>query len=203
MSHFNVAVVGTGFIGPVHIEALRRAGQNVIGLLGSSFEKSRQHAQALGLPRAYESIEQLLNDDTVQAVHITSPNRFHYEQCRQAIAAGKHIVCEKPLAMNEKESGELVALAERQPIVAAVCYNIRFYPLCLEIRERIAAGELGDVYHVTGAYVQDWLLYDTDFNWRVLAEDGGRLRAVADIGTHWLDLVQFVTGLNVSEVCAD
>jgi predicted dehydrogenase len=203
MSHFNVAVVGTGFIGPVHVEALRRAGQNVVGLLGSSFEKSRQHAHALGVPRAYESLEQLLNDDAVQAVHITSPNRFHYEQCRQAIAAGKHVVCEKPLAMNEKESGELVALAERQPIVPAVCYNIRFYPLCLEIRERIAAGELGDIYHVTGSYVQDWLLYDTDFNWRVLAEDGGRLRAVADIGTHWLDLVQFATGLQVSEVGAD
>src|SRR5260370_29738019 len=105
--------------------------------------------------------------------------------------------------MNSAESAELVEIAEHTPVVAAVCYNIRFYPLCLEARERIAAGDLGEIYHVTGSYVQDWLLYETDFNWRVLAEEGGALRAIADIGTHWLDLVQFITGRAVVEVCAD
>jgi predicted dehydrogenase len=134
---------------------------------------------------------------------LTSPNRLHYNQCRRALAAGKHVICEKPLAMNVKESSELVALAEQKALVAAVCYNVRFYPLCLEAREWIAAGRVGEIYHVTGSYVQDWLLHDTDFNWRVLAEDGGDLRAIADIGTHWLDLVQSMTDLNVTEVCAD
>src|SRR5207249_3639293 len=125
------------------------------------------------------------------------------EQCRLALAAGKHVLCEKPLAMTAAETAELVALAERSPVVAAVCYNVRFYPLCLEARERIAAGQLGRIYHVSGSYMQDWLLYDTDFNWRVLPEEGGELRAVADIGTHWLDLLTAITGLEVEAVCAD
>jgi predicted dehydrogenase len=197
------ALIGTGFIGPVHVEALRRLGRRVAGVLGSSPERGRHAAQALDLPRAYADYAELLADAEVGAVHVTSPNRHHFEQCRLALQAGKHVICEKPLAMNSRESAELVALAQRTNRVAAVCYNVRFYPLCLEARARIAAGELGDIYHVTGSYVQDWLLYDTDFNWRVLADEGGALRAVADIGTHWLDLVQFITGFAVSEICAD
>lgn len=197
------AIVGTGFIAPVHVEALRRLGLPVVGVLGSSRERSRDAAHAWGLTRAYESFEQLLDDPDVAVVHIASPNRLHFDQCRRAVEAGKHVVCEKPLGLNTQETAELVRLAEEASAVAAVCYNIRFYPLCLEARARIAAGDIGDIFHVTGSYVQDWLLYDTDFNWRVLAEEGGALRAVADIGTHWLDLVTSVTGLEVAEVCAD
>jgi predicted dehydrogenase len=197
------AVVGVGFIGPVHIEALRRLGRPIVGVLGSTPAKSKQAAQALGLTRGYASYDELLADPDVQAVHIASPNRHHFEQCRAALAAGKHVICEKPLAMNVGESSRLVALAEEKKLAAAVCYNVRFYPLCLEAREWIASGRLGEIHHVTGSYVQDWLLHDTDFNWRVLAEDGGELRAIADIGTHWLDLVQSMTGLRVTEVCAD
>ncbi|MFN4260015.1 MAG: Gfo/Idh/MocA family protein [Gemmataceae bacterium] len=203
MANVGVAVVGTGFIGPVHVEGLRRLGQPVRGILGSTPEKSRAAAQALGLPRGYGGWAELLADPDVQAVHVTSPNRHHFEQCRQALAAGKHVICEKPLAMTSQESAVLVSLAEQTPLVTAVNYNIRFYPLCLELRQRVAAGELGTIYHVTGSYVQDWLLYDTDFNWRVLPEEGGALRAVADIGTHWLDLVTSITGLEVAAVCAD
>jgi predicted dehydrogenase len=207
MNHANSpaasALTGTGFIGPVHVEALRRLNRPVVGVLGSSPERSRESAQALGIPRGYGTLDELLADPAVAAVHITSPNRLHYQQCRQALAAGKHVICEKPLAMNSKESADLLALADRAQTVAAVCYNVRFYPLCLEMKERIAAGDLGDIHHVTGAYVQDWLLYEADFNWRVLAEEGGQLRAVADIGTHWLDLIQTITGLPVEEVCAD
>ncbi len=197
------ALVGTGFIGPVHVEALRRLNRPVIGVLASTPEKSQHAAAALGILRGYGNFAELLADPAVHAVHITSPNRHHYEQCRQALAAGKHVICEKPLAMNTKESRELVALADRAGSVAAVCYNVRYYPLCLEIKERIAAGEIGAIHHVTGAYVQDWLLHDTDYNWRVLADEVGQLRAVADIGTHWLDLIQSITGLAVNEVCAD
>jgi predicted dehydrogenase len=139
----------------------------------------------------------------VQVVHLATPNRLHHTECQQVLAAGKHVLCEKPLAMTSAETAELVALAAKTPAAAGVCYNVRYYPLNLEARARIAEGQLGQVYHVTGSYLQDWLLHDTDFNWRVLAGEGGALRAVADIGTHWLDLVQFVTGLTVESVCAD
>jgi predicted dehydrogenase len=195
--------VGTGFIGPVHVEALRRLGVPVLGVLGSSPQKTQAAAAAQRISKAYTSFDELLADPGVSVVHLASPNRFHFEQCRQALAAGKHVVCEKPLAMTAQETAELVALVERTPRVAAVCYNIRYYPLNLEARQRIAGGQLGRVYHATGSYEQDWLLYETDFNWRVLAGEGGALRAVADIGSHWLDLVTFVTGLDVEAVCAD
>jgi predicted dehydrogenase len=197
------AVVGTGFIGPVHVEALRRLGLPVLGVAGSSPGRAREAAERLRLPRAFASLDELLADPAIGVVHLTSPNRFHHEQCKQILAAGKHLICEKPLAMTSAETGELVALADRAPVVTAVNYNVRFYPLCREARQRIAEGDLGTIYHVTGSYVQDWLLYETDFNWRVLASEGGPLRAVADIGTHWLDLVTWVTGLEVQGVCAD
>lgn len=203
MAPLATAIVGTGFIGPVHLEALRRLGVPVVGVLGSTPEKSRAAAQSLGLARGFASYDELLADPSVGVVHLTSPNRFHFEQCKQALATGKHVICEKPLATTTRETAELVVLAQRTPVVSAVCYNVRFYPLCLEARQRIAKGQLGQVYHVTGSYVQDWLLHDTDFNWRVLAEEGGALRAVADIGTHWMDLIASITGLEVESVCAD
>src|SRR5439155_1585080 len=139
----------------------------------------------------------------VAAVHLATPNRLHYEQCKRALAAGKHVVCEKPLAMTSAEAAQLAALAEKSPLACAVCFNTRFYPLNLEARQRITDGRLGTIHHVTGSYHQDWLLHETDFNWRVLSGEGGPLRAVADVGTHWLDLLQFVTGLKVVSVCAD
>ena len=203
MSKTGTAIVGTGFIAPVHVEALRRLGRHVVGILGSTPEKSRASAQALGLATAFASYAEVLADPNVQVIHLTSPNRLHFEQCRQALAAGKHVVCEKPLALTTRETAELVELAARTPVVTAVNYNVRYYPLCLEAQQRIADGQLGALHHVTGSYVQDWLLHETDFNWRVLAEEGGALRAVADIGTHWLDLVTAITGLRVTHVCAD
>jgi len=203
MTRIGAAVVGTGFIGPVHVEALQRAGVRVTGILGSSPEKSRRSAAALGLDRGYPDLAALLADPEVQAVHLTTPNRFHFDQVRAALAAGKHVVCEKPLAMNPAESAELVRLARASGRAAAVSYNIRYYPLCREAADRVRKGELGRVYHVSGSYEQDWLFHETDYNWRVLAEEGGALRAVADIGTHWLDLIHSITGLEVEAVCAD
>jgi predicted dehydrogenase len=203
MGTLGVAVVGTGFIGPVHAEAVRRLGHTVVGILGSSPEKSKTAADALGIPNGYSSFDELLADSAVRVVHIASPNREHFDQCKRAIAARKHVVCEKPLAMTTAETDELVRLAEASNVVTAVNYNVRFYPLVLDLRERVRRGDLGDVLHVTGSYLQDWLLYPTDFNWRVQADAGGELRAVADIGTHWVDTVCFVTGLEVEEVLAD
>ena len=203
MANINVAIVGTGFMGPVHTEALRRLGISVRGILGSSPEKSQQAAASLHIPIAYSTLDDLLADDAVQAVHITSPNRFHFDQASRVLKAGKHVHCEKPLAMTSAESAALVELAQQSGLAAGVNYNIRFYPLNLEAGDRIQRGTLGDIISIQGSYVQDWLLYPTDYNWRVLATEGGKLRAVADIGTHWLDLIQAVTGLNVEAVMAD
>jgi len=203
MRNIGVAVIGAGFIGPVHVEALKRLGVNVVGILGVSDDESRQAAEALGLGKAYGSFDEVLADQTTAAVHIATPNRLHYELAQRALKAGKHVLCEKPLAMNAKQSAELVALARETGLAAGVNYNIRYYPLCLETREMVRGGELGEVYSICGSYVQDWLFHPTDYNWRVLPEEGGELRAVADIGTHWLDLVHAITGLEVEAVCAD
>ena len=198
------AVAGAGFIGPVHVEALRRIGVPVVGVLGVDEAESRASADALGIPAAYASYDALLADADVDAVHLAVPNRLHYDMARRALEAGKHVLCEKPLAMTSEESADLVRVAAATPgLAAGVNYNFRYYPLAVEARERVRAGEVGEVFHVAGSYVQDWLVYDTDYNWRVLADEGGRSRAVADIGTHWLDLVHAITGLEVEAVCAD
>ena len=191
-------------MGWVHAEALRRVGVNIVGVCGSSPEKSRAAADKYGLDVAYDSFDKVLADENVQSVHIGTPNRLHFEMAKQALAAGKHVMCEKPLAMTAEESAELVEIASKYPNqAAAVNYNIRHYPLCLQAKELTQQGQVGDVLHVTGSYVQDWLANSTDYNWRVLAEENGELRAVADIGTHWLDLIHAIAGLEVESVCAD
>jgi predicted dehydrogenase len=197
------AVIGTGFIGTVHIEALRRIGVNVLGVLGSTAERGAARAEALGVPKAYASLDDLLNDDRVQVVHVTSPNDLHVSQTEAALRAGKHVVCEKPLAMTAEESARLVGLAAETGLVNATNFNIRFYPLNQHARSLIADGGLGDVRLVTGRYFQDWLLLESDWNWRLQPDRGGALRAVGDIGSHWLDLMTYVTGQHVGSVMAD
>ncbi len=203
MSAIRTAVIGAGFIGPVHVEGIRRAGGNVVGILGITDEESKGAAESLGIPKAYTGLDELLSDKDADAVHIATPNKLHFEMAKKALEAGKHVLCEKPLAMNSKETAELVGVAKKAGRAAAVNYNLRFYPLCMEAREMMKRGDIGSVYSVCGSYAQDWLFYDTDYNWRVLAEEGGALRAVADIGTHWLDLVHSITGLEIEAVCAD
>jgi predicted dehydrogenase len=197
------AVVGTGFIGLVHVEALRRLGVEVTGIVGSSPQRVREKARAFPLPEPYESYEAMLADPRVDVVHITSPNHLHHPQAKAALEAGKHVVCEKPLGMDSAQTAELLALARASGLVHAVNFNIRFYPQCREARERVAAGALGDVRLVTGSYLQDWLMYDTDWNWRLEHDRGGELRAVGDIGSHWIDLMTYVTGRHVASVMAD
>jgi predicted dehydrogenase len=197
------AVIGSGFIGTVHIEALRRIGVNVLGLLGSTPERGAARADQIGVPRAYGSLDELLGDDRVRVVHVTSPNELHHPQVKRILAAGRHVVCEKPLAMTSGQSAELVRLAAGSGLVNAVNFNIRFYPLNQHVAETVRAGSIGDVRLVTGRYFQDWLLYDTDWNWRLEPERGGALRAIGDIGSHWLDLIAFLTGLRVEAVMAD
>jgi predicted dehydrogenase len=202
-SEIGAAVIGSGFIGTVHIEALRRLGVQVHGLLGSTPERGAASARRLGVAHAYASLGELLDDDRVEAVHVTSPNHLHHPHVRQIIAAGRHVICEKPLAMTSDESAELVALAADAGLVNAVNFNIRFYPLNQHVAELIGSGGVGDVRLVSGHYFQDWLMLDTDWNWRLVPGLGGSLRAVGDIGSHWLDLVAFTTGLRITEVMAD
>ncbi len=197
------AVIGTGFIGTVHIGALRRLGIAVAGVLGSSAERGAARAGALGVARGYGSLDELLADGAVDVVHVTSPNDLHYPQVKAILAAGKHVICEKPLAMTAVQSAEMVEMARASGRVAAVCYNIRFYPLNQHARGMVAAGELGAVRIITGQYHQDWLAKETDWNWRLVPEAGGVLRSVGDIGTHWLDLVTFIAGERPSHVMAD
>ena len=203
LSDIGAAVIGTGFIGTVHVEALRRIGVDVRGVLGSSASRGRERADALGVRLAYPSLADLLADDSVDVVHVTSPNDLHVEQALAALDAGKHVVCEKPLAMTAGESARLVEAAARTGLVHATNFNIRYYPLNQHAHELVTGGGVGEVRLVTGHYFQDWLLHETDWNWRLEPDRGGALRAVGDIGSHWLDLMTFITGQHVSAVFAD
>ena len=203
LSQIGAAVVGTGFIGAVHLSTLRRLGIPIVGVLGSSAARGADRARALGVAKAYESLDELLADPAVQMVHVTSPNVAHYPQVKAILAAGKHVICEKPLAMTSAQSAEMVAMARASGKVAAVCYNTRFYPLNQHAHGMMKAGELGDLRLITGHFHQDWLAKDTDWNWRLEAAEGGPLRSVSDIGTHWVDLTNFVTGQKPVSIMAD
>lgn len=201
LSEIKAGVVGVGFIGVAHVEALRRLGVDVIGVVGSTPERASAKAEAANLPEVYDSVEALA--EAADVVHIASPNHAHADQVRSVLEAGSHVVCEKPLALTSGDTADLVARADEAGLVNAVCFNIRFYPSCHQARAMVAAGELGEPRLVTGSYLQDWLLRDTDWNWRLEPDKAGGLRAVADIGSHWLDLARFVTGSDVVEVMAD
>jgi predicted dehydrogenase len=203
-NRYRAAMIGGGFIGPVHAEALRRIGVEVVGLLDLTPELARASASRIGVTKVYNDLDELLKDDAVNVVHVASPNHAHYEQARRVIEAGKHVVCEKPLANTSKETAVLRDLSKARPKqAAAVNYNIRFYPFSHEMRDRVQKGDIGRVLSVVGSYTQDWLLYPEDYNWRVEPDGATNLRAVADIGTHWMDLAQFVVGQPISAVMAD
>ncbi|MGE5434735.1 MAG: Gfo/Idh/MocA family protein [Candidatus Doudnabacteria bacterium] len=198
-ARLSAALVGTGFIAAVHVDALRRLGVDVLGVVGSSPDRAAE----AGLGNVYGSLGELLEDDRIDVLHLTTPNHLHYPQVKQALAAGKHVVCEKPLALTAAESRELVELADAAGVVHCTNFMARFYPLVQQARSLLHEGSLGEIWNVHGSYLQDWLLRPTDWNWRLEPERGGELRAIGDIGSHWLDLVQFVTGSRIVEVFAD
>ncbi|GAB5377440.1 MAG: Gfo/Idh/MocA family oxidoreductase [Acuticoccus sp.] len=202
-TRLGAAVVGTGFIGTVHAGALRRLGVAVHGVVGSSAERAAERAPAMGVASAYASFEAMLADPAVDVVHVTSPNHAHYAQVLAILEAGKHVVCEKPLAMTAAEAAEMARVADASGRVAAVCYNIRFYPLNQHAARMVAEGKLGASRFVTGHYHQDWLSRADDWNWRVDPAEGGALRAVGDIGTHFVDLTSFILGEKPSELLAE
>jgi len=198
-----VGIVGTGFIGPAHLEALRRNNVNVVGLAEATAELAAEKADLLGIGKAYESMDAMLADPDIDVVHLATPNYLHYPHAKAVLEAGKHVVCEKPLAMNSEQTADLVRIAKESGKVNAINFNIRFYPMAQQARAMVQNGEIGDLFILQGSYLQDWLLLETDWNWRLEPDLGGSLRAVGDIGSHWLDLMSFITGLKVKEVMAD
>lgn len=199
-----LGIIGTGFIGPAHVEAARRTAlAEVVAVADVNDELAQKKAQELAIAKWYGDYRELLKNDDVEVVHICTPNFLHYTMSKEALLAGKHVVCEKPLAMNRKEAEELVELADKRNLVNAVHFNIRYYPLAREAHFMVKNGKVGKVFAMHGSYLQDWLFYDTDYNWRLEPELSGDSRAVADIGSHWLDLMEYISGDRVIEVFAD
>jgi predicted dehydrogenase len=197
----NTAIFGTGFMGKLHTESVRRLGNvEVVGVAGSSQERARAFADQVGIATATADYRELLARPDIQAVHICTPNEMHYQMVKDSFAAGKHVLCEKPLATSVAEGKELAALASKSGLVHCTFYNVRAYPQVRNMRAMVEAGDLGEIRVVQGTYSQDWLFYDTDWNWRV---EAGPSRTFADIGTHWCDLAEFVTGLRFTSVCAE
>ncbi|WP_066646739.1 Gfo/Idh/MocA family protein [Christensenella timonensis] len=204
MEKIRTGVIGTGFIGPTHIEALRRLGfVDVVALADIDDATAKAKAEQLSIDKSYGNYQQLLADPEIDVVHICSPNSFHFQMAKEALLAGKHVVCEKPLTMNSAQAKELIALAKEKGLANAVHFNIRFYPVIHEARAMIQNGELGKIFAVNGSYQQDWLFKETDYSWRLEPKFSGDSRAVADIGSHWLDSVEFMTGIKIDKVCAD
>ncbi|MBW6471900.1 MAG: Gfo/Idh/MocA family oxidoreductase, partial [Anaerolineaceae bacterium] len=198
-----VGIVGTGLMGSAHTKALRWNDIEVAGILGSSYEKSVQAAKDLGIAKAYQSFEELVNDDQIDVIHLTTPNHLHYPHAKAALLAGKHVVCEKPFTVNTAESKELMLLGREKNLVTAVNFNFRMTAMVQKALEIVRSGDIGKPFIIHGSYLQDWLLYPTDWNWRLDTNVGGQLRTVGDIGSHWLDLVSYVSGLRILEVFAD
>jgi predicted dehydrogenase len=204
MRRFKVGVIGTGFIGPAHVEALRRIpGIDVVALADNGDELAKAKADQLGIPARYGDYRKLLASPEIEVVHICTPNNFHYPMAKEALLAGKSVVCEKPLATTVAEARELVELADRTGLANAIHFNVRYYPLMRQVKVMGTKGELGKIFSIHGSYLQDWLFYDTDYNWRLEPKSSGESRAVADIGSHWMDLVEYVSGLRIAEVFAD
>ncbi len=203
MKKIKVGIAGLGFIGPAHIEALRRIpGIEVTAILESSAELARIKAEHLGVSKYFGNYSNFLKHD-FDCVHICTPNYLHFEMAKEALLAGKHVVCEKPLATTVAEGEELLKLANKKGLVHAVHFNIRYYPLIRQMKTMREKGELGEVYSIIGSYLQDWLYYNTDYNWRLEPELSGKSKAIADIGSHLMDLLEYISRLKITEVMAD
>src|SRR5262245_10428783 len=204
MSRIGMGLVGPGFVGAHHIDAVRRLGYvDVVGVAASSEASARRKADVLGVPKAYGSYEALIADPDVHVVHNTTPNHLHGPVVLAALAHQKHVVSDKPLAMSRAEAKRLWMAATSAGVVHAVTFNYRGNPLVQQAREMVALGDVGAVHYVHGGYLQDWLLEPTDYSWRLDPDKGGESSAVADIGSHWCDLVEHVSGKRIVSVLAD
>jgi predicted dehydrogenase len=204
MKPIRTAIFGTGFMGRVHLEGVRRVESvEAAAVVGRTAESARRLGAGFSVPTIATDYREVLRDPGIDAVHICTPNAKHFSMTKEALLAGKHVLCEKPLATSVEEGEELVALAAKQGLRNCVCHNLRYYPMVQQMRNICEAGELGEILVVQGTYSQDWLLYDTDWNWRVETKAGGPSRCMADIGSHWFDMAEHITGLRVNSLCAD
>jgi len=204
MKTIKTAIFGTGFMGRVHLDALRRLESvEVVAFASRNLEAARRLGEGFGISAFTTDYREILGDPNIDAVHILTPNALHYSMAKDALLAGKHVACEKPLTTTVEAARELVELAEKEGLRNCVCHNLRYYPMVQQLRRMREAGELGEILSLQGSYSQDWLLYDTDWNWRIDSQAGGASRCMADIGSHWFDMVEHVTGLRVSSLVAD
>lgn len=204
MKIIKAGFIGAGFVGPVHMENIRRLGYVEVAAIAEKDQKTAGDvAKRLGITKAYGDWKDLIADKEIDVVHITAPNELHFPAAKAALEAGKHVICEKPLTLDLKKSKMLVELAKKTGLVNSVSFNMAFYPMVRQAKEIIDRGELGRIFLIHGRYLQDWLSRNSDYNWRVEAKYSGKSRVVADIGSHWMHMVQFVSGKKIKSVFAD
>jgi len=202
MRTIRTGVVGLGFVGLIHIEALRRLGYvDVVAVCDSYDAEGRAKNQFV--ERAYSDYTQMIDQENLDYIHICTPNNSHFEIAKYAMEKDVNVVLEKPMTYTVEEAKELYLLSQEKGLVCAVNFHNRLYSSPAYIRSIIKQGKIGDVTAVTGYYLQDWMLYDTDYSWRLIVEESGKTRVIADIGSHWIDTVEYMTGLEVEEVFAD
>jgi len=204
MKPIKTAIFGTGFIGRVHLDALRRLeGVDTVAIADPNIDVARSLAEGFAVSTVSADYREILRDPAIDAVHICTPNALHFSMAKEALKAGKHVACEKPLSTTAEEAQELVALAAQKGLRNCVCHNLRYYPMVQQLRRMREVGELGEILSIQGAYSQDWLLYDTDWNWRIDSKVGGQSRCMADVGSHWFDMVEHVSGLRGTSLVSD
>ena len=204
MKRINTAVFGTGFVGRVHVDGIRRvSGVNLYGIAEARVELAQKLVDEFGATRAVSDFHELLADPNVDAVHVCTPNALHFPMAKAAMEAGKHVLCEKPLTVSSELAQQLVELAKAKDLANCTFHNLRYYPMVQQMRRMREAGDLGEILVVQGTYSQDWLLYETDYNWRIESKDNGPSRCMADIGSHFCDMMEHVTGLRIQSLCAD
>jgi len=204
VKRIKTAVIGTGFMGRAHVEALRRLESvDVVAIVGRDIAPAAKLGEAFGVAEALTDYREALQNPSIDAIHICTPNVLHHAMAKEALLARKHVLSEKPLATSADDARELVQIAKAQKLRNCVCHNLRYYPAVQQMRAMREEGELGEVLVVQGTYSQDWLLHETDWNWRVDSKISGSSRAMADIGSHWFDMAEHVTGLRVRSLCAD
>ncbi len=202
MKKYRAGIVGMGFIGAAHLEALRRIGTVEVVAIADAFQ-GKEKAESYGVPRGYSDYKEMIAGEELDVLHICTPNFTHCEIALYAMERDINIVCEKPMCCTVEEADRMIDMAKRKGLMHGVNYHNRWYPMTAQLHEMVKRNEFGEIHAVYGEFSQDWLLYDSDYSWRIEASDAGKTRAVSDIGTHWLDLCEYITGLTVTEVCAD
>lgn len=202
MNKYRVGIIGSGFIGSVHVEAVRRLGVGEFVALTEKVD-AKGKADALYIPNYFDDYKKMIDTMDLDMVHICTPNNTHHEMSTYALRKGVNVICEKPMCRTIEEGEDMVKVAKESGLVNAINFHNRFYPMTYEMKEKVKMGHVGEIWSVHGVYLQDWLFHDTDYNWRIDPAFSGSTRAVADIGSHWIDLAETITGLKVIEVFAD